>query len=181
MNKLPSDFRLYRYGIDVRLVTEEDADFIFELRSNKMLTRHIHAIDDDVNKQIQWIREYKKRENEGREYYFIYSKNGCPFGVNRVSNIYEYYGLGGSWICSPGTDVSLSMATPFVEHDISFDIIGLDYLVFDVRKANTHVWKFHESTGAVRIGESPLDYYYYLYKDNYNRRKIKFLKILNII
>lgn len=179
MNRLPENFEMLKYGLNVRLVTEKDAAFILELRTNERLSRHIHSTEDDLSRQIQWIRDYKKREFEGREYYFIYFKNNQPIGVNRVSNIYSYFGLGGSWLCSPDNDPLDSMKTPFIAHDICFEEIGLDYIVFDVRKANKQVWKFHESAGAVKIGESELDYYYYLYKVNYFNKRNHFLRLFN--
>lgn len=180
MNKLQSDFNGCKYGLNVRLVNESDAEFILKLRTNAKLSRHIHSTDNDLDQQIRWIKEYKKREEVGREYYFIYLKGENPIGVSRISNIYEYFGLGGSWLCSPDNDPIDSMKTPFLANDICFDEIGLDYIVLDVRKANTHVWKFHEKCGAIRIGESDIDYYYYLYKDNYKRKRDKILKLLNV-
>lgn len=179
MNKLPQNFEMLKYGLNVRLVSESDAAFILELRTNERLSRHIHATRDDLSQQIQWIRDYKQRELEGKEYYFIYSKNNHPIGVNRVSNIYDYFGLGGSWLCAPENDPLDSMKTPFIAHDICFEEIGLDYIVFDVRKANKQVWKFHESAGAVKLGESELDNYYYLYKENYYKKRNHFLRLLN--
>ena len=84
MNTLPSSFEITRYGIYGRLVTEEDVDFILSLRTNKELTKFIHPTDKSHEKQIQWIRDYKIREQEGREYYFIYFYKGEPVGLNRV-------------------------------------------------------------------------------------------------
>ena len=180
MNKLPKDFEFEKYGLKARLVNEDDAAFILKLRTDDRLSRHIHSTKDDLEAQKQWIREYKKREEEGREYYCIYHKDDKPIGVSRVSNVYDYFGVGGSWLCSPDNEVELSMTTPFIGNEISFEKIGLDFLIFDVRKANTHVWKFHQSIGAIRMGESDIDYYYYLYKDNYYSKKDKILKYLNL-
>lgn len=180
MNKLPNNFTFKRYGLETRLVTEDDASFILGLRTNASLTKHIHPTDHNLEKQIQWIREYKIREQDAREYYFLFTKNSRPIGVSRISNIYEYFGLGGSWLCSPDNETEVSMATPFVANDICFEIIGLDYIVMDVRKANTHVWKFHQLCGAKKIGETDIDYYFYLYKDNYYLNREKYIKLLNL-
>ena len=76
MKKLPSDFTLESYDIHTRLVNEDDAEFIIDLRTDKDLSRYIHDTSPDLDNQIQWIREYKKREAEGKEYYFIYSSGG---------------------------------------------------------------------------------------------------------
>ena len=90
MKNLPEDFKLNSLGLSVRLVNEKDVDYILSLRTNKHLTRFIHQTDDDREKQMEWIRNYKKRESEGREYYFIYLIGDKPVGVNRIYNIFEY-------------------------------------------------------------------------------------------
>ena len=64
-----------KYGIDVRFVEESDAEFILSLRTDPKLSRYLHATDNDVEKQRQWIRKYKEREAHGKEYYFMYIKN----------------------------------------------------------------------------------------------------------
>lgn len=179
MKKLPADFSYEKFGLKVSLVNEKDASFILHLRTNNKLSRHLHPTQDDLECQIQWIREYKIREKEGREYYFIFSKDDKPIGVNRVYNIFEYFGVGGSWLCDPNNDPMDSLITTILGDEVCFDIIGLAYIVFDVRKANTHVWKFHESRGAIKIGESDIDYYYYLSKTNYKSKINKYLRLLN--
>ena len=43
--KLPENFHIRKYGIDVRLVEEDDTPFILSLRANKWLTRYIHQTE----------------------------------------------------------------------------------------------------------------------------------------
>lgn len=175
MKKLSEDFKLIRYGIEARLATLSDADFILSIRTDAHHTRFIHQTDNDLNKQIDWMRQYKTREDEGREYYFIYSKEGVPFGMSRVYNIFEYYGTSGSWLCKPNNDPKDSLATYLMMHDIMFGDIGLDLLIFDVRKENKKVWRMHESFGALMIGESDIDYYFSMFKEAYFQKKEKYL------
>ena len=52
---------LNRYGILLRLVTEEDAEFIFSLRTDPSLSRFVHQISHKIEDQIKWIKEYKIR------------------------------------------------------------------------------------------------------------------------
>lgn len=174
MIQLNSDFHLTRYGVDTRLVVESDAEFILSLRTNTFLTRFIHSTDNNLENQIEWIRKYKEREREGREYYFIYSKNDEPMGLSRVYNIFEYYGTGGSWLCKPNNGPKDSLATYLIMHDIMFQDLGLDLSIFDVRKENKKVWRLHESFGAKRIGESEIDYYFALFKNDYFENKKSF-------
>lgn len=74
MEKLPSNFNLDKYNLQVRFVQEEDAEFITKLRTDVRLSRFIHQIEDDVEGQKKWIRDYKEREALGIDYYFIYSQ-----------------------------------------------------------------------------------------------------------
>lgn len=178
---LPLNFQMSRYGLTVRLVTEEDTDFILSLRTDKDLTKFIHPTEASKDKQLEWFAKYRVREAEGRDYYFIYFKDNKPIGLNRVYNIFEYYGTSGSWLCCRDNRFEDSMATYFFEHDIMFEIMGLDMLVFDVRKANKQVWKLHKSVGALQVGESDIDFYFVLTKEAYEKNKIKKLQLLGLI
>lgn len=179
---IDNTFKYSAYGIEVRLADLEDSEFILSLRTNDKLSRFIHSTDNDVEKQISWMKEYKKRENKGEDYYFVYSKNGVPFGVNRIYDISaeKNTGTGGSWLCKRGTDVEDSMATLVIMRDIMFDILNLDYDIFDVRKQNKKVQNIHIMLGAKNIGETELDFLYSLSKEDYKKNKDSFLKLLNI-
>lgn len=179
-HKLPSDFHLSKYGIEVRLVDEEDAKFILSLRADKWLTRFIHQTDNDEPKQREWLREYKKRESEGKEYYFIYSKDGIPFGLNRIYDIHNGSCTSGSWLCVPGTQVCDSISTALLNRDIMFGILGLQEDNFDVRKGNKKVQKFHLMTGSVKTGETELDILYRATPETHEKGKQKIMKLLNI-
>lgn len=180
LTKLSKDFSIKKYGLHVRLVRESDAGYILKLRTNKELAKYIHATDNDIQKQLEWIGNYKKREKEGRDYYFIYFKEDKPVGLNRIYNIFEYYGTIGSWINDPDNEIETSMATYFFMLDILFEFLNLDLSVFDVRKTNKHVCKLHKSVGAQCIGETDLDYYYALNKPTYFQKRDKLLTMLNL-
>lgn len=169
-----------RYGLKVRLATEQDTDFIMSLRTNKELTKFIHKTENDVQKHLSWFGKYKEREAEARDYYFIYYKEGKPIGLNRIYNVFEYYGTIGSWLCSPDNETEVSLATHFFLHDIIFEVMNLDFTVFDVRKANKHVWKLHKQTGAQNVGESEIDYYFVTTKKDYYEQRDQLLEFLNL-
>lgn len=177
---LPKDFTYHKYGLDVRLATEQDTDFIMSLRTDKNLSKFIHKTDSDIQKHLQWFAKYKQREAEGRDYYFIYFKDNKPVGVNRIYNIHEYYGTIGSWLCAPDNDVEVSMATNLILDDILFEVLELDLTIFDVRKANKHVWKMHKSLGAKQVGESEIDYYFVIFKNDYLILRENMLSLLNL-
>lgn len=180
MNKLPSDFYVKSLGLEVRLVNVQDVDYILSLRTNKFLTRFIHQTDDNRDVQIEWIKKYKGREAEGREYYFIYHLDGKPVGLNRIYNIFEYYGTIGSWICNPDNETETSLKTYILMFDMMFDHIKLDITLFDVRKVNKHVWKLHKMLGAVQVGESDIDYYFILNKETYYKNRENIISLFNL-
>lgn len=178
--KLPADFELHRYGIDVRLVTENDAEFILSLRTDEKLSRFIHSTDYDVEKQKQWIRDYKLREQNGTDYYFLYSFHNEAFAVNRIYDIREDHATSGSWVCKKGTDVNQSIATVLIVRDILFYSLCIQKDCFDVRKENLQVQRMHKRMMAVQVGETDLDYLYELDCANYEIGKNKIIKLLNI-
>lgn len=180
IHPLASDFSLERYGLKVRLATEADTSYIMSLRTDPELSKFIHKTDNDIQKHLEWFRKYKQREAESRDYYFIYFKGDRPVGLNRIYNVYEYYGTIGSWLCSPDNEVEVSISTHILLHDIIFEILGLELTLFDVRKGNKKVWKLHEMTGAKRVGESDIDFYYVTTKNEFINKKDSLVEILGM-
>ena len=62
MKKLPDNFFIEKYGLKVRLVNENDADFIVSLRSDPNKTKYMVTLNHEIESQIRWMKEYKKRE-----------------------------------------------------------------------------------------------------------------------
>ncbi len=177
---LPENFHINKYGIDCRLVNESDASFILELRTDKKLSKYINSTSDDLSKQIEWIKEYKKRERLGLEYYFIYSSNNKSFGVNRIYNMKDNSCTGGSWICKIGTDVEKSIASNLLGNDIKFEVLNFMYDNFDVRKENLQVQKIHKMFGAKIIGYAEFDILYSLSNDDYCVSRNKIIRLLDL-
>lgn len=162
MKKLDPNFRTIRYGVECRLVNEGDAEFIVAVRNEGKNGDFLHKTGD-VNSQIQWIKEYKKREAEDKEYYFIFSKEGKPYGLNRFYNI-DWLHLtytGGSWVCSNGVPYELSMLTSIISGEISIEL-GLLLDIYEVMKDNLQVIKFHKKiVKAINYGETESDMLFY--------------------
>ncbi|EBD1728063.1 N-acetyltransferase, partial [Campylobacter jejuni] len=79
-----SDFCIIGKNINMYLVDDEDAGFIFELRSDVVKNKFLNKIDNDIKKQREWIRLYKKREKNKKEFYFtIRNKNNEKLGLVR--------------------------------------------------------------------------------------------------
>jgi hypothetical protein len=176
MNRLSPDFELDRYGIQIRLVCESDAPFVTELRSSQDLAQYLHLADGDVEKQRRWIEEYKKREAEGKEYYFVYFKDGQPFGLHRLYNI-DWTHLSftsGSWICKKGMPNGLCLTAAVIVMEIAYDNLGLLIEFIDVRKENENIVRLHRDVfRAIEYGETELDYLFLTTPESRKNSRLK--------
>ena len=123
---LPSNFVLKKYGLDVRFVNTEDAQFIVDLRTDPSRSRYISYTDNSVESQIKWIKSYKEREKLGLDYYFIYSYEGIAAGVNRIYDINNNHFVHGSWVFSDAVPPFCSLAAAIIAREIAFDTLGMD-------------------------------------------------------
>lgn len=138
INKLPSNFELDRYGLRVRLVREEDAEFIVRLRTNEHNSRYIHDTVADVEQQKVWLRTYKQRELEGKEYYLLFEANGEPQGVYRIYNRHEDRCITGSWVFKPNAERNSALKAMIITHEIVFDVLENKY-VHDVMAGDKRI------------------------------------------
>jgi len=169
----------YMYGLNYRLVEEQDAEFIVGLRTNGKLARFLHPTDNDVSKQIEWIRNYKKREKDGFDYYYIFEDSlNQRLGVSRIYDIHENDFTIGSWIFRPDAIFGTPILGDIIVKEIGFGKLGINTCLFDVRKENIHVIKYHMTYNPTKISEDELNNYYKIDRDAFDRGKERYLKIL---
>lgn len=179
MNKLPEEFEIERYGLHVQLVREKDAEFIVKLRTDARLGRYIHATENDVEKQREWIREYQKREAAGTEYYFIFeTAAGNPLGVYRLYEITEESFTSGSWIFLPDAPMGASMLALIIAREIAWEIVPEAINVFDVKKGNKSVLEFNSMFTPRVIRETENTLYFENTKEDFENHKDNILKLL---
>ena len=165
-----------RYGIHVRTVDLNDADFIYRLRSDKYLTRYINQFDGTVEDQIQWIRKYKEREEAGLELYFVFLYNNERQGLARVYKIEDDHFTQGSWLFRPDSPAGCSLLGNIISSEIGFELPGKEYELTDARKGNTtHKWV--RTFNPEVLYETDLDIFYKITKDNFNKAKIKHIEL----
>ncbi|MDD2576562.1 MAG: hypothetical protein PHV76_03565 [Bacteroidales bacterium] len=184
---LPENYNSIKYGINFRFVTEEDASFIIKLRTDDTLSRYIHSTPNDVNKQIDWIREYKKKERLGLEYYFVFYKDGMPFGVNRLYHMSEKGKFtSGSWICLPDAKIEDVVASSLIPRIIAFEMLNkeIEFGVEGCHEDNKKVIKFNKMIGlkikGYRMEGNNKFYTFNLLKEDFYTNKIKIEKLLNM-
>ena len=153
MNKtLPSDFTIERYGIQVRLVNESDAEFIVELRTDNKRAAYISSTNSDVQNQIDWIREYKERESVGEEFYFHITCEGKAAGVIRLYHIHDKEFEVGSIVMMLGTSAACVLATTIIAKEVAFEMLELEIEKSEVYVNNKQVVKFQKSWGKTLVG-----------------------------
>ena len=181
MKFLSQNFEITKYGVTARLVNENDAEFITQLRSDARLGRYIHASNGDVEAQRKWIEGYKQREKEGLEYYLIFLKDKHPYGLCRIYNI-DWLHLsytGGSWMCAYGTSIEDMLLTTYITSHVAIDVLGLAVNIYEVMKDNKPVLKYHRNIlKAYEYAET--DEFYLFMSTPETRKNSKLKKYLGI-
>ena len=174
INILPKDFTFMKYGLEVRLVNEDDSEFILSLRADPKKTKYMKTLDNNIETQREWIREYKKRERKGLDYYLIYMNSDYkPIGLNRISHInyIEKIAKASSWITIDGL-VNEAYKMSSIHSEIAFNILNLDKLIFEVHKDNKQLIKAYKN-----LDHTPFDYESDFI--NYSVSKDEFMKAYN--
>ena len=146
-------------NIFLREVAVDDADFIVELRTNPVISKHISATSADVEMQKNYISEYASSPTD---FYFVI----CDWDWRRLGTVRIYDVRGdsfcwGSWILSRNLPIaSAALESALLIYDFGF--FALHYLKshFDVRKANERVVEFHKRFGAIIVAEDELNYFF---------------------
>lgn len=160
MKKLPENFSLEKYGLKVRLVNQDDASFILSLRANQNRTKYMMTLDDNIENQRMWIQEYKKREKEGLDYYFIYcDAEGKRIGVNRASNVdfNAKTSKSSSWIAVEGLKYE-PLKMLIIGNEIIFNSIGIETSWGEVQKNNSRAIKIFKLFGY-KLNDIGTEYY----------------------
>ena len=170
-------------NIILRTVEIVDAKFIFEMRQNEAKTKYLSKVSGDIETQIEWIEKYKTREKENKEYYFVIeTKSREKLGLVRM---YDFKIIDqkksfcwGSWIIKDGAPKTTAIESALQIYEFGFKKQNFDMSHFDVRKGNDKVIAFHKRFGAKNISEDELNYYFYFFKEDYEKTREKYRKYL---
>ena len=171
--------------IHFRLVEISDAKFIHSLRVNDLYNRYISHVDDNVDKQIEWLKEYKKREAIGKEYYFIIQRNldNKPIGTVRLYDFLEGENsfCWGSWILNEDKTHYSALESALIIYDFAFLELGFHRCHMDIRKQNSKAVQFHKKFGVKIIAESDIDYFGHFFVEDYLKIRDDLKVIINKI
>lgn len=167
-----------KYGITLRFIEIADAEFVVNLRNDASKGRFISATSTDVSVQENWISNYKERELDKKEYYFIaVDSEGTMFSTYRVYDITVDSVEIGSWVSKPGYSVGMnSIKVDLIVKEFVFDNLGFDILRFTVNKGNSSVLKYHKLFKPTIVSVDDENFYYHLNKDDYYQQRNIFFK-----
>jgi hypothetical protein len=168
-----------RYNCIIRLVEVQDAEFIFNLRTNPLLNKYLHEIGGTIKDQEVWISKYKNREANGEEFYFINidPETDNAVGLNRIYNFNNSIFELGSWIYLPSADISKSITGDIIVKEIAFETLGFKVCTFNVRKENKSVVRYHKMFPSDIVGEDEINLYFELKNEVFEINKNKYLEI----
>lgn len=165
LKKLPKE----AYGLSLSLVEISDASDIVALRSDPELTRYMVTLEKNIEKQEEWIKEYKKREQRGEDLYFAYRQENVLVGLARLSHIDEKIrsGSSSSWIKKPNAQ-GVGSRMILSQFEVAFECLNLDEIHATVHKDNSKTlrhWQFfncfieEKSTGYNYVKINRNDFY----------------------
>ena len=166
-------------NINLRTVEIEDADFIYTMRQNRKKTKYLSKVTGTVDSQKEWIKNYKQRENEQKEFYFlIESKNSEKLGLVRMYDFKDESFCWGSWLIKEDAPKTTAIESALQIYEFGFYSLGFEKSHFDVRKGNDKVIAFHQRFGAKIVSEDELDYFFNFQKSDYEIIKEKYKRYL---
>lgn len=166
-------------NIDLRAVQISDAEFILSLRLDAELNKHLSHVDDDINKQRDWIIECSYKKDEW--YFIVQDKTAKPVGTIRIYNIQGDTFCWGSWIIIPPARKYASFESAYLLYKFAFENLKFDKSEFDIRKENIITINFHKKFGATYVGESDIDIFMTYTKQTFEERNREYLDKINSI
>ena len=170
---------IYGKNINMRTVEIEDAEFIYNMRQNQNKTKYLSKVTGTVESQKEWIKNYKQREEEKKEFYFVIeSKDEEKLGLVRMYDFQDESFCWGSWLIREDAAKTTAIESALQIYEFGFYELGFEKSHFDVRKGNAKVIAFHQRFGAKIVDEDELDYFFNFEKSDYEIIKEKYKRYL---
>ncbi|WPU24674.1 GNAT family N-acetyltransferase [Cedecea neteri] len=167
--------------VHIRLAEISDAAFIYSLRMNENLNKHISKVDGTVQDQVVWLEKYKEKEQAGLEYYFIIVRNDNdrPIGTVRLYGITdENQFCWGSWILNSDKTVTAAIESAYLLYKFAFEYKKYHSAYFQVGNNNTQVISFHKKTGAIFVEKDEVNENFIYTHECYSKFKGRYLKVV---
>lgn len=159
-----------------RLIEVADASFVLDLRKSPR-GRFLSDIDDDVKKQEEWISNYKIREKNNEEFYFIIEHESAgKVGALRLYDFKNDSFCWGSWIVKEGAPSMTALESALLVYEFGFFHLKFVRSHFAVRKDNQKIIAFHQRFGAKITGEDDVTSYFEITREEYEKTKNRLSK-----
>ncbi|WP_336817983.1 GNAT family N-acetyltransferase [Cedecea sp. MMO-103] len=166
----------------IRLADEDDASFIYQLRTDEFFNKHLSTTTGTIEDQRKWLTDYKIREKNSCEYYFIIVRKDTEQSIGTV-RLYDFRERDksfcwGSWILNENKTRSSALESALLVYSLAFDQLGFMQSHFDVRRGNEKVIEFHKKLGATEVSSNDVDLFFVYKKDTFNATKDSYKKYL---
>ena len=170
---------LFGKNINMRTVQVEDAGFIFIMRQNESKTKYLSKVTGTVEFQKEWIKNYKSREEDKEEFYFIIeSKSKEKLGLVRMYDFKNDSFCWGSWLIKEDAPKSTAIESALQIYEFAFYKLNFNKSHFEVQKGNDKVIAFHQRFGAKIIDENDKEVFFDFQKEDYEIIKQKYKRYL---
>jgi len=166
--------------IEIRLAEVSDAADVVRIRTQPQRDKYINPTSKDIKEQQQWIAEYKKREQMGKELFFVFIEEGHLKGVYRLSKINRFSFEAGSWVFEKTTNKALPKLADVIMTDFGLFTLKRNVMLFNIIKENERVWKIQDRKNPIWLDESDTHYHFALIADSWQKSKVEFLSFYQI-
>ena len=112
---------IYGKNINMKTVTQEDAEFIYSMRQNQDKTKYLSKVTGTVESQKEWIKNYKQREEEQKEFYFVIeSKSEEILGLVRMYDFQDDSFCWGSWLINEDAPKTTAIESALQIYEFGF-------------------------------------------------------------
>lgn len=152
----------------LRSVEVEDAEFILSLRLDKEINKYLSHVTNDIEEQVKWIKNYKSREFDKIEFYFIIENiDGIKYGTLRAYDIQDSECMWGSYILTKDRPQNFSYRSANLLFDFLFNTLKVNTIKMEAYKKNTRSIHVCENLGFRIFDSDDEKYYMSLNKSEY--------------
>lgn len=168
-------------SLALRLVKPDDAEFIFNLRTNPMYDAYLSKVGGTIADQRHWIEAYKERERRLAELYYLIERldDSVSCGLVRLYHISNEKFTWGSWILDHNKPSKAALESAVLIYTIGFELLDIPRSVFDVRIENKRTIAFHERFGARQTHATDVDVHFELAREKFLGDKPELISLLN--
>ena len=179
MRDLSAIARVEGPNLTLRLIKPEDAAYVHSLRSNPAYNTHLSKVTGTVDNQRTWIEDYKSREAQGQEFYYVIErKDGTRCGLVRLYDIEAESFTWGSWILDENKPPKAALESAVLSFGIGFDVMKRAVANVDVRLENKHATSFYERLGMTETHRTDGQIYFMYPRARFDEDKEDYLSIV---